>query len=279
MPGIDFTLTFQDIILRVAREVGFAVSRADGSGEDIPTGKILQRVKDAVNDARDDFYRCYAHWTFLREGVTITLDPTAGAWNVEGDTGRIRLPWYVQIPPLTEWIYSLAAGGAGGRVRVAGIDDVRRAYADLADQTTGPPLMIAQEHSPGLDHQPGVRRPIIMRVWPRPDQTYTLTAESGRVVFAKMVDLSDREPAGSMHDQAIIVRAIYRFKRANNADAALLRRLEEDADKEFARSIALDQQNPPPTLGIMHDPSVQDRPNSLDHWVNTAKTTVDGVPI
>lgn len=278
MPGIDSTLTFQDLILRVAREVGYAVAKADGSGEDIPSGKILQRIKDAINDGREDFYRAYPHWTFLREGISIALSTTPTAWNVEGDTTRVRLPWYVQIPPLTEWIYSLVSGGAGGRVRVVHLDDVLRAYANTADLTSGLPMMIAQEHSPGADHQPGVRRPIIMRVWPKPDQSYTLTAESGRVVFAKMMDLSDREPAGSMHDQAIISRAIYRFRRANNADNAMLKRLDEDSQAEFARSIALDQQNVP-DMGVMHDPSVLNRPPRLDHWMYTARTTVDGVAI
>ena len=109
----DTSLTFQDLILRVAEETRFAKydDSNPNSPAQIPTDRgILDKIKRAINDGISLMARDYPKWTSLRPQVSFLMSTDGtGPLNLpnpitgEPDPSIYRLPWYITGRPINGW--------------------------------------------------------------------------------------------------------------------------------------------------------------------------------
>ncbi len=179
-------LKFSELQLRVAELVGYnAYQTSETDNRAIPPTdpNRLDRVKRAINDAAREFYRAVNpdlniihQWTWLRETVSIALDPDGeSAINIDGDARRYRLPESVSSNCVrADWS---SPTYPGRMIYVVHGDQTRRHWTTYPD-ATGAPLYLSIVASPG-DRKAGERTPYEMIVAPAPTDAseYTIAAE------------------------------------------------------------------------------------------------------
>jgi len=193
--------TFADIMLQVALDVGVAkhgTSATDNTAI-LPTDPAtLQRLKDGVARAREEFYADFADAQFRRRAIELSIGPSALPEQINGSTSTYALPVDWMGPPQGMIVMT---GGRGGSVLLTSMDRVRLAHAQVATGTIGLPQIVACERE--ANPKPGEEARWVLRCYPSPDQTYTLTLR-GRW-RAVDFDLQDVEPTG--HQPAIAAYA------------------------------------------------------------------------
>lgn len=165
-PAFDHSLTFRDLILRVA-ELN-ATSDESGTTVGPPTDAIeLDRIKRAINDAAADIAR-KASWRWLRQTFTITLAPDATRYALH--PGVVSAPF-----GRITWTHPDGRGSGGGTVLSTHTDRLLHMLA-LSGDSTGAPRYCAVRPALGVPTSSGSRPRIELLVWPSPDLAYTLTA-------------------------------------------------------------------------------------------------------
>lgn len=280
--GPDTSMTFGDLIARVARECHCAAYDSNGVAV-APTDKgDLAAVKESIWDGCDDFYKGIdprdgrAHrWHFLSPVVSLTLSAAGTSpANINADPARYRLPWYVTAAPVGVWHWSGEDSGYTGQAQSVTPENVIQRHE--ACPTTGRPQLVAVRPTYGRATVQD-RQGWELHVYPDPDQSYTLRARFP-VWPRRMESLDERHLAGAPHDQAIVAFAVRAFKRRDKTDAAMLALIERRAAEAMAGSIELDLLNAPDTLGVLIDPSMG-RAADPRYDASTRDITVNGVTV
>ncbi len=261
-------MTFREIILRVALASGVAVypSGSDNSPTIPADPATLALIKMAINDGRRAFYAETANrmpggtpraWRFMRPRFDVTLTTTAGAANIDGDISRYRLPVDVQGPPDGAVRCGLTdTSGYGHGLLVTSMDAVDAAH--FAQPTaTGVPLEVAFERA-RVGDAAGEEPQWEMRVWPLPDQAYTIRSRMTRR-YRDLVDLNDVEP--SPHPLAVVAYAMYELVRSTlgvDPNKAM-----SDRAEWLDRARIQDAAETPTQLGVSYDPSVAAAENNV----------------
>lgn len=235
--------TFADIMLRVSLDVGVAkYASATDNTPILPTDPAtLFRVKNGVERARAEFYADFPDAQFRRRTIDWAIGNAAMDSQLDGDTAAYLLPADWMGPPQGTIV---VAGGRGGSVVLTSMDRVRQAHALALNATLGFPTLMAceRESSPRL----GEEARWVLRVYPDPDQAYTLTLR-GRW-RAGDFDAQDVEPTG--HQEAIAAYATAHLIEKGMVStgvapaAAMAKKLEWKA-----RVMAEEDKNTPRTLG------------------------------
>lgn len=185
MRAVQSGLNFYDLQLRVAELSGLTQYRTDDDdNRAIPPDdpNKLDRVKRAINDAAREFFRAVdpklnqTHkWTWLKESITIELDPEGdGPLNIESDSRRYRLPSHV-AGHCTRADWS-SPGYPGRMIYVVHAEQVRRHWA-MHPEATGAPLYIAVVASPEAKRT-GERMPMELIVAPAPSDSSTFSVRA-----------------------------------------------------------------------------------------------------
>lgn len=268
----DTSLSFQDIILRVAEEAGFAFY--DSSSPDTPAAipqdrQILDKIKRSINDGIDRMARAYPKWTSLRPQVSFALAPngdgplnipnnlTLAAGGTTNDPSLYRLPWYITGRPVNGWQWSSQGSNFAGFAKDVSPEELD--FRQRASQTASFPLMAAivpssMKGDPGSDRQTKA-----VRFWPSPDQAYLVTARF-LVYPAKLVALQDRHIFGAAHDQTVLAFALWALKEHDAKDAGMRATYQARAANALAESIRIDQEGVQLDLGMMTDPNLTAKP-------------------
>jgi len=282
-------MTFREIILRVAIAAGVAVypSGSDNSPTIPADPATLALLKIAINDGRRAFYAETANrvpggtpraWRFMRPRFDVTLATTAGPKNIDGDISRYRLPADVQGPPDGDVRCGLADTSGYGHALMTTSMDAVDAHHFAQPEAEGPPLVVAFERA-RVGETAGDEPAWEMRVWPLPDQAYTVRSRMTRR-FRDLVDLNDVEP--SPHPQAVIAYAIYELVRSTlgvDVGKATL-----DRDTWLDRARIQDAAESPTSLGVSYDPGVRAaeqglQTGSMDQRPWVGMTDVFGVAV
>lgn len=255
----DTSLTLDDLILRVAESAGLADYSGDTAA--VPSSAHdYDLCKRAVNDGIELIYRAYTGWSFLNQDVEwlLSTDGT-GAWCIDSDPARYRLPWYVMGQPIEATILVRDTGNTCYRVPVVAPRIVHEARASggatglgSTATTSGAPRVAAVDRSVGSLAQRAAWEIIF---YPDPDKAYTARA-SFRSFAPKMVEPTERHCMGAEHDQTVVAAGIYAMKKTDSKDKTEREDYRKEYEAAVAQSIELDKQMVPRTLGQVTDPSI-----------------------
>lgn len=259
----DSTLTYKDLLIRVAEAAGIAsyINPADAADNtaQVPTDPHnLDLCKRAVNDGLDQFYLSNPRWSFLKPTVSLSLSSTGvSPASYPGDTthSRYLLPWYIQGNQRTPWTWSYATA-KGSVVRSTSMHDVRARHAHSV--AAGPPMLCAVDVSDAP--VPVGARPLWeLRVWPRPDRDYVMESQFD-IQPRGLAELGERVVAGARHDQTVIAFCIAQLARSHGAPDSIRSQLEYWDNHRgvlLAQSLAFDAEQDAGSLGVMNDPGVE----------------------
>jgi hypothetical protein len=244
-PDLDYSLNFRDLQVRVAEAIG----QADHSGDTAapPTDALaLDRIKRAINDAVADIAR-KASWLWLRQTVTITLDPDgASVTNIDSDATRYMLPVHVVSAPYGRVTWRNAANTTGGQVFSASTDRLLHLTA-LHPSATGAPQVCSVQAAAGVNRPVGSRAVMEMRVWPKPSEAFTMTC-SFSVTPVPLVHDGDRGIWPAYMDLPIIRKAAANTMGYTDPEYAPA---QQAADLAIAEARAHEGENRNRTLGRM----------------------------
>jgi len=267
----DTSLTFQDLILRVAEETRFAKydDSNPNSPAQIPTDRgILDKIKRAINDGISLMARDYPKWTSLRPQVSFVMSTDGtGPLNLpnpitgEPDPSIYRLPWYITGRPINGWHWVSTASNFSGFA--VDCDPERIDHLQRSTQTSSYPRVASIVPSISKGDTGADRQTKAVRFWPSPDQAYQVTARF-LVHPSPMIELQDRHIFGASHDQTVLAYSVWCFKRNDAKDPGLRSeyraRVYGDGTTmnigALAASIKIDQESVPASMGVMADPSI-----------------------
>lgn len=245
--GADGSLTFEDLIIRVA-EPGLVSSASSGPG--IPTSAHdLALCKRWVNDGRQRFYRSmmgvFASWA--KRPVQFTVDPSSPkGYSIDGQAHRVRLPWWC-VGPLGSAAWWWDDGqGSRGEAAFVHLSTVDLELARIG--STGTPRCVAiLPLMPSADEPVSARQGWELRLAPIPDRPITIR---GQVLagYQPMVDLDERDPAGADHDMAIVAWA-HAARFATDPSDQKKKSYLEAALRATAESIQLERAKQPARSG------------------------------
>lgn len=190
-------------MLRVALDLGVAkYGAAPNNTPSLPTDPAtLYKLTDFVNGGRAEFYADFPDAQFRRRVIELAIGPDATDYQVPGDSSSYLLPVDWLGPPQGKIVVT---GGRGGWCVLTSMERVRLAFAQSGQATSpslGRPELMACE--PQSTPQVGEEARYLLRVYPRPDQAYTLDLR-GRWRATKF-DQGDVEPTGQA--EAIVAYA------------------------------------------------------------------------
>ena len=171
----DQSLKFRDLILRVAQSEGMQVKTV-GAADGIPTdASYLQRIKDAINDAREKVYlavdpmtgRTHS-WNALLQTVRIGLPATANHKTIGGSTNSVWIDPSYELFEQAVWTFTADDSSYRGQISFSHEEVVERQIAGSPDQTGCPRVMSLSPIVNDSD-TPGIRGGKRLRVWPKPD--------------------------------------------------------------------------------------------------------------
>lgn len=255
----DTSMTFRDLILRVA-EAGNMCDYPEGEANEaaIPVDRHdLDLCKRSVRDGLEQFYRANKAWTFLQPEVTMTLSTDGtGAANIAADPCRYRLPWYTNGASSGSLVWSNGAGNYGGAVILTNFERLAAASATNPNLTGFPQLACILPAPLGVAVTVGDRQGWELRIWPKPNEAYTLKARF-RVFPRRLEDLDERHVAGAPHDQTIVSYAIWTLKRRDaETNPGVLATYKAEAEQGLKQSMILDAPNIPRLLGRSRDTGI-----------------------
>lgn len=186
--------------LLIEQENGVKVARTDEPA--------ATQLLEALDIGAREFMRAH-DWSFLTETVTLTLG-TADALtpqNINNDPRRYRLPAYVESLPKERCDFmGPDSTQGGGPVAIRPFDFV--AGMAFRDPTAvGHPVCVAAEFRSSLGRGLGENGGMELRVWPKPDQAYTLEFRA-RVGYVALVDDNQVGQWPAVHDLTVIDYAV-----------------------------------------------------------------------
>lgn len=269
--------TFEESLIRLAVAAGMA--NYDGQEAALPDDPLhLDRLKRAYNDGYERFLRHRARWTFMEMPfeLTTTSDGT-GAYNVEGDPARYALPdFLIGCRPKGNWHYT-DSSAIYSTVIDTSWEIVRARYASHGNDAGVPQIAACQRMSNPADSINNADRWEVI-FWPPPGAVYTLTALFS-VMRRRLVELTEKHPAGMIHDATINACAKFEFFKDDSGP------LREPAVLEMGealdRSVQIDLQNEPKRLGRIRDPGLATLLDSgrVRRYDRTGVSTYNGVSI
>jgi len=246
--------TFSQILLELAEAAG-VLSESGG----LPANEYeLSKLKRKVNLGIKDLAALKpSGWKRLIQDVSITCS-VDGKVALNQDSSRYPLPSGVGGQPVGPWTWMLATGTESGYADSTSWE--RIAHLLAGDTITGAPCAVAVRPSDprpddaAIDHE---RIRWQVRIHPRPDRAYTLTAPFA-ISVSDLVELEERHPFGADLDTAVLAAAKWVWVRDDREDA---RRSDwkNDYDLAAAMAIAKDNQLAPFNLGPLTDPAMHGR--------------------
>lgn len=229
------SLTFEDLIIRVAEHVGVADFSGDTAAAPTDTYN-LSRVKRIINDAYRMFYNEIPNWNWSLQRFSITFDVDGTSDDVvDASAWRYYLPdgFFQIIGPLT---YEENSGYKEMKEVQPSKIEALRAESD----TSGYPVMYAIRKIAGDP----LRRWELL-VWPEPTSDETIIGHC-RVYPNKLVENNDVPNCGPEFDEAILAACKYVAETEIDEAPTGWDQRYRDA---LASAIAFDRRNAPKRLG------------------------------
>ena len=255
----SLSLTFQDLIIRVAEYLGIAYYGPDGTeAAQLPVDPHdLELCKRLVNDGYRRFLTGNPRWQFLTPTIQITFVPGQAEYDMpDGFYGSILMPW--TYPP------------NGPHLTISTVSEGAIREMQAGGDVSGDPAYVAFRPKAVDAATDGARWQAIF--WPTPAAEYTVTARA-RLFPDKLVDLTDRPVAGFQHDEAILAAALMEAERQRGDGMGVQAQNYADALK---RAMEQDKQAAPKRLGDYGDRS-EDRLRAQRPY--TGVDTYNNVPV
>lgn len=253
IPAFDTSMTFDELALTLAEDVGYAEFNDSTGLAELPEGQTLAMLRRAVNEGYMKLARANPKWRVLMQQYSLTFDAAGtGPLNVGGRPEVYALPPCIQHAPIDDWTYDRDDASVYTGCVVTSIKRVNDKYAAAGD-TTG----IPSECAIVSGQSDGNGRPVLNCLfYPKPDNAYTVTA-TFRITPVRMIEGADRHVFGSQHDEAIRLLALahWRSRDEEQAGSDLARRAVEEANEAVAQSILLDRQLAPRRIAPLRDSS------------------------
>jgi len=257
MNGLEPSLSFKDLILRVAELVGVAAFSATTGAAEIPTDPHdLDKVKRSINEAQRLIATLNPQLRRLRRrDIEIDVDVEATRHSVKGSTTRYWLPAGFTGETFGQWFWSIPGASTSGWAGTAadGVFNHVQHLLDLARGLRGNPQMVAVEP---FSVQPGDRAGHdrwVMIVYPTPSRPFTLK-NKGRFFPVPLIELEDRSLLGLPFDDALIKKAAACF----HAGSEKVGQFEAEAAPAIAAAVEYDRRRGPRNVGEMGDPEASD---------------------
>lgn len=238
------SLTFQDMILRVAEFLGIVAQAADGTAA-IPTDAAdLELCKRIVNDGYRRFMTSDVankhKWQWMQPLISITFDPT-GVTCVNNEAYRYYAPDGFFGHLLAPWTYDTTGRRVIGITSEARIRELRALTGTSGDPNLAAHRPIREAVMPS---QKTRRWEIIF--YPTPSAVFTVSARA-KLLPLKLVELTDKAIAGPQHDEAVLAASLYEaeIQRDSNTNGSQANRWRD----ALARSISTDREAIPKRLG------------------------------
>ena len=285
MPTPDGFIDFEGLILRVAVEAGlakFPTGVADNRSK-IPTDpNVLDRIKRAINDSRQEIYRRASTMTCFRPRISFTtvLDGS-GATNVLADPAKYLMPMTARAIAIGRWQWTAGTDtqGWGGDIIQKHEGDIARLHANVGSTASGPPQLIALCKDLVADPAMGGRKRHINYLWlyPVPDAEYTISGQV-QLMYAPLSELGDVDPMGDEHALTIIEGAHWQLRKSMPDSAANYQKFVE----AIALSKKVDADRRPQSIGVSHDPDSVHKDTVFSPFesdVSRMVSHVNGIPV
>jgi hypothetical protein len=239
MADPTLSLSFSDLIIRVAEYLGMAYYGASGAEvAQVPQdAHDLELCKRLVNDGYRKFINSNPRWQFLTPTISVTFVAGQTAYALpDGFYGSILKPW--TYPP------------DGPRIDIAETTEAMIRDWSAGGDVSGDPSYVAyRPTTPITNTTTGSRWEAVF--WPTPGAVYTVTTRA-RLYPEKLSDLSDKHIAGFQHDETIIAAALAEAERQRNDTTGVQAANFKDS---LSRSLLLDKEAAPKRLGGYGDRS------------------------
>ncbi|MCA9280343.1 MAG: hypothetical protein H6815_00445 [Phycisphaeraceae bacterium] len=284
---LDTTITLDELRIRVAEAAGLSYygANADSAAQVNVDEQQIDSIDRAIDDGLHMFYSYtnpaarFMLWSFLRPTVSINISSDATAPNcIDADASKYRLPPIIQSWPVGNWGWA-GENNLGGELTTTSLQSVARMHANNPSLTGYPQMIAMGPDVAGVNVGDNVRS-FQLRVFPKPDVTYTLSAEF-RVQPSRLRNPDEKHIAGAMNDAAVIAACVYCGVKEHGPSEDIDRRKAE-YDELVVLAAINDVRNGPKTLGVMGDadmPRIQTVTRSSTYPTNTPLADIDGVPV
>jgi hypothetical protein len=239
MADPTLSLTFQDLIIRVAEFLGIAYRGAAGNtAADVPVDAYdLDLCKRMVNDGYRRFINANPKWNFLTPRFTLTFVAGQAEYDMpDGFAGSLLAPFTypntdspaIAIGTTTEQM--IRQWNSGG---VVSGDPQFVAFFPIAATTT----------------TNAARWKAIF--WPTPSAVYVVTARA-RLYPDKLVNLTDRHICGFQHDEAVLAAVLAEAERTVNDNIG---NQAANFSAALAAAVRIDREAAPKRIGSYGDRS------------------------
>jgi len=261
--------TFERHLLEFSERVGLADQ--SGSVATLPANAHdHDKVKRYWNAGYKHFISADPNWSFCKESVSLTLDPTGlGPSNIDQNPALYRLPSYCQGPPRGNWRYVDANAPYDQCVVYQDrlVDQMREA----GGASTGAPRFAGHGAHSAKDGPHGDKIAWRVQFFPIPDIAYVLQADF-RIRNHALQDLGEGTVAGSEHDLTILACALMEWSKVDDDMADRRIMFAQDAAGLLIQSRELDKHNRPRNLGQLKTTGTQNtatRRLSVTHYNGT----------
>lgn len=215
--------TYGGLLLKLAADVGLAKQRTDiAGGIGLPDdGLKLTTLKNALDASFEDV-RSRRTWSWLYLRIEVELDPTGEADDcVNASATAYWLPLAVAMAPIGN-VYSFAPASSNQNARRLPILGetalVERMVA--VGTTTGEPCGVAFGYDSLDTDGDRVRRRMFVRVYPRPDQAYTI-AFLAKARLETLAEFTERPDWPTEMDRCILWGAIAHMAKLGQTQAKI----------------------------------------------------------
>lgn len=253
MPAdLTSSATLRELMLSLAVSAGY--EDYEGASKDgaptLPTSPdLLAKLKSYINKGMALVMR-EVDGTFLDFDFTLRIQADGqSSQAVKGDAARYQLPVMLRSQPRYGWLYT-EADAPYQRLVIVAPDEIE--MLRQAQPGTGWPSHASVRALPVSEFGEGAREVVF---WPTPQTNATLKA-TFRLTPYPLVDLEQRHPCGSDHDESIIAAAWYLWQMDDETQSGKLASAERRWANALATSKRLEADKRPRLRGIAETPHV-----------------------
>lgn len=236
----DSSMTFADLRLRLAERVRLVQQDSAQRVIARTTEPDRTRLNNAINDGVREFMAfvgpvvengramTFAGWEWAKAQFSIGLAKDPSAYAAGSDPSLVLLPPVVGSRPISRVVFTQTGQTVnGGEVKVIHPQAVAHRHA-MDSNTTGAPCYGSISFNPAARKALHTRGGWELRVWPKPDNDYTVSF-AARVQPVPFTQDDERGIWPEVHDLTVVACAVYCFNLADkpSGDPAVVQAREE----------------------------------------------------
>jgi hypothetical protein len=248
----DSSMTFADLRLRLAERVRLVQQDSAQRVVARTTEPDRTRLNNAINDGVREFMAfvgpvmssgravTFAGWEWAKAQFSVEITQEAGGYTAGFDPSVVTLPPIMASRPISTVAFKRTGSTVdGGDVQLRHPAEIASRHA-IDSSSSGYPCFGAVAFNPAARASLGSRGCWELRVWPKPDNDYTISF-AARVQPQPFTQDDERGIWPQEHDLTVVACAVYCFQLADkpSGDPAV-REARDEMGRKLAQSAMLD---------------------------------------